>query len=83
MNAKYRRMVMCHMVADDLNELLIFAEKLGLKKEWLQKPNTHHVHFDVSAETKKRALKLGAIEISRREMAIFLRNKKRSIDNGD
>jgi len=52
------------MIADTDAELMEFAGKLGLRMEW-----KHKDHFDVSITFRKRALNLGAIEISQLEMA--------------
>ena len=35
MNAKFGRMIMCHLISDDsIEELQNFADKIGLKREW-------------------------------------------------
>lgn len=58
----YRNMMMCHMMADDLSELHLFAGKLGLKREWFQ--NNRHPHYDISISKRKLAVQLGAKEVS-------------------
>jgi hypothetical protein len=58
----YGRMVMCHMWADTLPELLAAAEEIGMNVRWLQQPpKASWVHFDISLMMKARAIKLGAI----------------------
>jgi peptidyl-tRNA hydrolase len=32
----------CHLTADNLDELIEFAEKIGLKREWLQESRNKH-----------------------------------------
>ena len=35
-NIPYKRMIMCHMVADTLEELHIMADAIGVKRKWFQ-----------------------------------------------
>lgn len=49
----------CHLVADSINELHTFADRLGLKREWFQ-DRTMYPHYDVTVSVKERALALGA-----------------------
>lgn len=58
---KFRNMIMCHMLADSLEELHEFAQKLGMKREWFQDGSAPH--YDLSKERRALALKLGAIEV--------------------
>ena len=58
----YGRMIMCHMWADSLPELLAMADAIGLERRWLQQPpKASWVHFDVSLGVKAKALARGAI----------------------
>lgn len=58
----YRGMLMCHMWADDLPELLAMADAIGVKRRWLQEPpKASWVHFDISLAKKAIALRLGAV----------------------
>jgi hypothetical protein len=52
----------CHLTADNLDELIEFAEKIGLKREWLQESRNGTPHFDLTLNKRKLALKQGAIE---------------------
>lgn len=54
----------CHMIADSEDELHAMAERVGLRREWYQGD-----HYDLHPETRTRALKYGALEMSTREMA--------------
>lgn len=47
MNAPFGDMIMCHMIADSSEELLAMADKIGVKRKWLQYPGTKHEHFDI------------------------------------
>lgn len=59
---KFGRMVMCHMWADGLDELLAMADAIGIARKWLQQPpKASWIHFDVSLGMKTKAIALGAI----------------------
>lgn len=58
----YGNMIMCHMWADSLNELLLMADTIGVQRRWLQKPpKASWVHFDIALSKKQLALNAGAI----------------------
>ncbi len=66
----FGRMIMCHMWADTLAELLAMADKIGVQRKWIQGHPTlsfgkHRkaswVHFDVSLGAKQKALAAGAV----------------------
>jgi hypothetical protein len=51
-----------HLMADSRDELIAFAERLGMKRLWLQnKPSG--VHFDVTDSIRARAIEAGALPI--------------------
>ncbi len=56
----------------DIEELHIFAEAIGLKREWFQ---PHHIfdHYDIVPSRRDRALRAGAVFITTRE---FLRRER-------
>lgn len=59
---RFGRMVMCHMWADTLEELLAMADAIGVQRKWLQQPpKASWVHFDVSLGMKAKAIERGAI----------------------
>ena len=76
MEAKYGRMVMCHMVADTTEELLAMADKIGVARKWLQKPGHYQEHFDVCKAMRVRAVALGAVEIDRSGLGEFLSKRR-------
>lgn len=52
----------CHMWADTLPELMAMANRLKLKKSWLQRPpRAKWVHFDLLLRQRSIALAYGAI----------------------
>ena len=58
----YGRMVMCHMWADTLEELLAMADRIGVQRRWLQQPpRASWVHFDISLAKKAKAIEAGAV----------------------
>lgn len=67
-NIPYRNMIMCHMIADNLEELHKMADLIGMKREWFQ-GNASFPHYDIPLMRKENALKHGAILLNRREMA--------------
>lgn len=58
-NIKWREREWCHLVADSLEELHLFADSLGLKRAWFQK-NASYPHYDITSITRKKAIYLGA-----------------------
>jgi len=68
---RYRRMIMCHMLADTIEELHRAAQALGMRREWFQPMS--FPHYDLSKSTRRQAVALGALEIERREVAELMR----------
>lgn len=61
MRAKFGRLIMCHMWADSLDELLAMADTIGVARKWLQQPpKASWVHFDIALSKKKLAIEHGA-----------------------
>jgi hypothetical protein len=61
-NIPFRGMVMSHLWADSLPELLAMVDKIGVQRKWLQKPpKASWVHFDISFGKKKLAIAAGAV----------------------
>lgn len=66
----FGRMVMAHLWADTLEELLAMVDKIGVQRKWIQghpelsfgkHRNASWVHFDISLGKKALAIKHGAI----------------------
>ena len=68
----------CHLVADSLDELHEFAQRLGLKRTWFQ-DKASYPHYDVTAFTREKALSLGAKVGSRAEIIACARTLKRQL----
>lgn len=66
-NAQVRRLAeknggqWSHMIADTEQELVAFALKIGLRREWIQHSGTPRVHFDLTPGRRVVAVKRGAI----------------------
>ena len=75
-SGRFGRMIMCHMIADTEEELHGMARAVGLKREWFQK--TSFPHYDLSKSRRKTAVKLGAKEVTRRELVVIIRRLRRS-----
>jgi hypothetical protein len=56
---RWRGREWCHLVADSLDELHSFADRLGLQRRWFQS-KTLYPHYDVTKSVRVRALALGA-----------------------
>lgn len=55
----------CHMYADTLSELHVFAVRVGLRRSWFQTSRTLN-HYDLTVGRRAVAVRLGAIEQSDR-----------------
>jgi len=61
----------CHLVADSTKELHKFGTRLGLHFSWFQ---AHSIpHYDLTVGMRRKAVKMGAIEISRKKFTKFIR----------
>ena len=70
----FGRMLMCHMMADSLEELHAMARTIGLKTAWFQPGR--HPHYDVCSSKRAVAISEGAIPITQREMVRHFRFKE-------
>ena len=68
----------CHMIADTVEELHTMAEAIGMKRDWFQP--TSFPHYDLLRPRRAAAVKLGAVELTRRELALKIRELKHGID---
>ena len=81
---QFGRMVMCHLWADSLDELLAMADRIGVQRKWLQQPpKASWVHFDISLGMKAKALAAGAVLTDRygpSEHVARLRGNQKMLD---
>jgi hypothetical protein len=65
----------CHLIADSVDELIEFAEQIGMRREWFQPKSSPH--FDLNAEGRAAAVRNGAIELDQRELIKKLREMRK------
>jgi Protein of unknown function (DUF4031) len=73
MQAPFRGLLMCHMIADCEEELHAMAAAIGMQRRSYQRD-----HYDISMEMKQLAIQKGAREIGMRQLAalVFLYRAK-------
>lgn len=64
----------CHMFADDEQELIAFARRIGLKPAWIQRKSL--VHFDLTPNKRAAAVRAGAKEVTAGEMVEHMRARR-------
>jgi hypothetical protein len=76
----FGRMMMCHLWADSLDELLAMVDRIGVQRKWIQGHPTlsfgkHRdaswVHFDIAKGKRALAIRAGAIETDRYGASYF------------
>jgi Protein of unknown function (DUF4031) len=82
MEAPFRGMIMCHMLADTHEELMAMAALLRLDPAWLQHPGTPKEHFDISLGKKRLALARGALPITWDEAGAHVARKRLAAASG-
>lgn len=71
-----------HLSADSEDELLEFAQSIGMNKRWIQNPGTSRFHFDVSLKFLNKVLADDRVEVlSTRDFIKRLRDKARLVSN--
>ena len=72
---------MGHMISDgDTDELHLFAQCIGLRREWYQEKGALS-HYDLTTpRMRKKAANFGAIEINPKKLVRMLRSRKGSTD---
>lgn len=71
MRSKFGRMIMCHMIADTDDELHDMAERIGVARRWYQGD-----HYDISLSKRTLAVAAGAREITQRQLALMVANRR-------
>ncbi|MGN7187027.1 DUF4031 domain-containing protein [Microbacterium enclense] len=57
----------CHMTADTRAELDAMADRIGLRRHWIQHPGTPKEHYDVTEPKRKAAVIAGAREVGAKD----------------
>lgn len=71
MRARFRRMLMCHMIADTEEELHALADRIGVARRWYQGD-----HYDICLAKRTLAVRYGAREISARQLSAMALNRR-------
>jgi hypothetical protein len=80
MRAPHGRLIMCHMIADSTEELLEMVRRLKLQPHWIQSKGTYREHFDISMNKRRKAIELGAVPITQRELGYKLMERRKKND---
>lgn len=75
----FGRMLMCHMVADSIDELMEMADRIGLARRHFQAGSSPH--FDLSQSYRKKAVSCGAVEVGRRELVDVIKRYRKTLDD--
>lgn len=71
-NPNWRWSKSCHLIADTVDELHVFARRIGMKRTWFQN-DSRLPHYDLNENRRRVAVKEGAIELDRREFVNKMR----------
>jgi len=66
------------MIADSFQELNRMAKRIGVQQRWLQASGRDREHYDVCLSKRKLAIKLGAIEITTKELIKKIKRRERN-----
>lgn len=64
-NANWRWSKSCHLIADTVDELHVFARRIGMKRAWFQN-GSRLPHYDLNENRRRIAVREGAVELDRR-----------------
>lgn len=78
-NKNWQHNEVSHLVADTIEELHEFAQKIGLKREWYQHKTMPH--YDLTTGKRMLAIGLGAIQIGTRKLVDILQ-EQRIVESG-
>lgn len=77
--SRYRRMTMCHMLADTEDELHAMAERIGVARRWHQYAGTAKSHYDICLSKRTLAVAAGAVEIDRSKVVEIIRSRRQAL----
>ena len=75
--AQYGRMKMCHMLADSDEELHAMADRIGVARRHHQN-TVSGSHYDIASSKALAAIRLGAIPVTVRQMAMMAKNRRQT-----
>ena len=68
----FGRMIMCHLIADTLEELHAMADTIGVERRWFQ-AEASFPHYDIAKTKRVLAVAAGAIDCDRRTFVGHMR----------
>jgi len=76
-----REIQSCHMFTDslDLEELHVFAERIGLRRAWFQTDSRVAPHYDLTPSRRDAAVALGAVELDRRGAVAVWKKRREDV----
>jgi hypothetical protein len=77
-NIPFRGQLMCHMLADTIDELHGMADAIGMQRRWFQPYS--FPHYDLPLHRRAAAVRLGAIEVDRRGIVHVMRRLRANPD---
>ena len=84
MRAPFGRQIMCHMLADNDDELHKMADLIGVNRRWWQSPSkTSGSHYDIALSKRALAVQLGAVEITLKQAAAMNARRRVTGQLGD
>lgn len=69
---RFRRMLMCHLLADTPAELHAMVDRIGVARRWYQH-SASTPHYDIAKGKRALAIAHGAVEVDRRELVGIIR----------
>lgn len=82
MNPRWPYPQACHLFSNNRQELHDLAFKLGLQAQWFQN-RPHFPHYDLTKGKRNRALMLGVVEVTDKQVSTFRRLGVIDEDLGD
>lgn len=71
----YRRMMMCHMICEDLDHLHKVAQAIGIQRKWFQSKSSIP-HYDICKSKRQQAIEEhGAVEVNNRRHYVNIMNR--------
>src|ERR1700676_5337336 len=77
MRTPYGRLILCHMIADSIDELHAMADKIGVARKWFQ-DTISGPHYDIALSKRALAISFGAREITLRQCAAMSHYRART-----
>ena len=71
-NRNWRWSESCHLIADSVEELHVFAASIGMRRAWFQN-DSRLPHYDLNKNRRRVAVTKGAIELDRRQFVEKMR----------